>query len=237
MILAAGLGTRMRPLTNTRPKPLIEIAGRSLIDRAVDCSRTAGIEVVVVNVHYLADRIESWAKGVTSPQIVLSDERSELLDTGGGVAKALGMLGDEPFFVFNSDSFWVDGPVPALERMRAAWDANQMDCLLLLSEAARSVGFDGPGDFFMDERGQLTRNIEKRDAGLVNSGCYLVAPHLFDAAPAGAFSMNVLWNRAIEEGRLCGLVHDGLWLHVGTPAAIKDAEDTLCARSAHIGSI
>ncbi|MGI9463696.1 MAG: nucleotidyltransferase family protein [Aestuariivirgaceae bacterium] len=227
MILAAGLGSRMRPLTDTRPKPLIEVAGRSLIDRAVDTSRAAGVGVVVVNMHYLADQIEAWAQGLSKPRIILSDERAALLDTGGGVVKALGALGDAPFFVFNSDSFWVDGPVPALQRMREAWDADRMDCLLLLSKPAHSIGFDGPGDFFMDDEGRLTRNTEKRDAGFIYSGCYLVSPRLFEEAPAGAFSMNVLWNKALEIGRLRGLVHDGLWLHVGTPTAIKDAEVAL----------
>ncbi len=227
MILAAGLGTRMRPLTNTRPKPLLEADGRSLIDRALDCIRAAGVERVVVNVHYLADQIEAWAGNQTSPEIILSNERDQLLGTGGGVARVLGELGDAPFFVFNSDSFWTDGPVPALDRMRAAWDADKMDCLLLLSDHAHSVGFDGPGDFIANDEGRLQRRPAGGEADFIYCGCYLVSPRLFNSPPPGAFSMNVLWDAALDGGRLFGLVHDGLWLHVGTPAAIKQAEAAL----------
>lgn len=230
MILAAGLGTRMRPLTDSRPKPLIEVGGRSLIDRALDCMRAAGVELVVVNMHYLAEQIQDWARDQASPQVHLSDERVQLLDTGGGVAKALPVLGDAPFYVFNSDSFWTDGSVPALERMRQAWDPDQMDCLLLLSDPACSVGFDGPGDFVMDDTGRLTRNSQRHDAAFVYSGCYLVSPDLFTSAPPGAFSMNLLWDKALARDRLHGLLHDGLWLHVGTPEAIKEAEAALDGR-------
>lgn len=226
MILAAGLGTRMRPLTDKRPKPLIEVKGRSLIDRSMDRIREAGIEQVVVNKHYLADQIDAWAAKQSDPPVVVSDERAELLDTGGGVANVLALLGNEPFFVFNSDSFWVDGPVPALERMRAAWRGGQMDCMLLLSDPARSVGFDSSSDFSIDADGRLER-FSGESGGYIYCGCYLVSPQLFADAPGGAFSMNDLWNKALERGRLFGLVHDGLWLHVGTPEAIKDAEDAL----------
>ena len=226
MILAAGLGTRMRPLTDTRPKPLIEVSGRSLIDRTVDRIRDAGISRVVVNMHYLADQIETWAGRQSNPPVTLSDEREGLLDTGGGVTKALRALGQSPFFVFNSDSFWVDGPAPALQRMQKAWNDDEMDCMLLLSDPAHSVGFDAGPDFSRDEAGRLQRYGGGGD-GYIYCGCYLVSPRLFASAPDGAFSMNVLWNRALGEGRLFGLVHDGLWLHVGTPEAIKEAEDAL----------
>lgn len=226
MILAAGLGTRMRPLTDTCPKPLIEVNGRSLIDRIVDRIRDAGIERVVVNMHYLADQIEAWAKQQSDPPVVLSDERETLLDTGGGVTKALDALGDGPFFVFNSDSFWVDGTVPALIRMQAAWNDDDMDCMLLLSEPARSVGFDEGPNFSMDGAGRLER-FHGDDEGYIYCGCCLVSPRLFASAPDGAFSMNILWNKALAQGRLFGLVHDGLWLHVGTPEAIREAEDAL----------
>ncbi len=226
MILAAGFGTRMQPLTNSRPKPLIEVAGRSLIDRTLDRVRDARIDRVVVNMHYLADQIEAWAGRQSDPKVVLSDERREILDTGGGVAKALDALGDAPFFVFNSDSFWVDGNKPALERMRAGWDDDQMDCMLLLADPARSVGFDERPDFSLDHDGRLSRFSGEAD-GFIYCGCYLVSPRLFRSAPDGPFSMNVLWNKALAEGRLFGLVHDGLWLHVGTPEAIKEAEDAL----------
>ncbi len=227
MILAAGLGTRMRPLTDATPKPLIRVAGQSLIDRTVDCIRAAGIRRVIVNMHYLAGQIEGWASTQTDIQIVLSDERDQLLDTGGGVARALPYLGAAPFFVFNSDSFWIEGDVPALERLRGVWDETRMDCVLLLSNPERSVGFEGAGDFFVDQAGRLKRNTDKLAGAHVYCGCYLVSPRLFDEAPDCAFSMNVLWNKALAAGRLFGLVHDGLWLHVGTPDAIKLAEDAV----------
>lgn len=227
MILAAGFGKRMQPLTDVTPKPLIEVNGRALIDRALDSIRAGGVGTVVVNMHYLADQIEAWAGQQRDPAVIVSDERDEILDTGGGVARALGKLGDAPFFVFNSDSFWIDGPVPALERMREVWDPAKMDCLLLLSDPARSVGFDDPGNFVIDDSGRLQRTTSEEEASFIYCGCYLVTPQMFDGAPAGAFSMNLLWDRALAAGRLFGIVHDGPWLHVGTPAAIKDAEDAL----------
>ena len=226
MMLAAGLGTRMRPLTLTRPKPLIEVAGRSLLDRGVDALQRAGVSEVVVNKHYLADQIDGWAAARATPHIIVQDEEALILDTGGGVAKALPHLGPDPFFVLNSDSFWVDGPAPALQRMREAWNDATMDCLLLLARKNRSTGFDGPGDFDMDDTGRLTRRSGET-AEHVYAGAYLVHPRLFRDAPEGAFSMNELWNRALAEGRLHGLVHDGWWLHVGTPGAIALAEDKL----------
>ncbi len=226
MMLAAGLGTRMRPLTLTRPKPLIEVAGRSLLDRGVDALQRAGVSQVVVNKHYLADQIDGWAAARATPHIVVQDEEALILDTGGGVAKALPHLGPDPFFVLNSDSFWVDGPAPALQRMRDAWNDATMDCLLLLARKNHSTGFDGPGDFDMDDTGRLARRSGET-AEHVYAGAYLVHPRLFRDAPEGAFSMNELWNRALAEGRLHGLVHDGWWLHVGTPDAIALAEDKL----------
>lgn len=226
MMLAAGLGTRMQPLTLERPKPLIEVAGRSLIDRGMDALQRAGVELAVVNKHYLPDQIETWAKTRQHPRIVVQDESGLILDTGGGVAKALPELGKEPFFVLNSDSFWVDTGEPALERMRAKWNDRQMDCLLLLASKYRSTGFDGPGDFDMDPQGRLARRTGET-AELIYAGAYLVHPRLFAGAPEGPFSMNVLWNRAIAAGRLYGIEHEGWWLHVGTPDAIALAEDKL----------
>lgn len=226
MMLAAGLGTRMRPLTLTRPKPLIEVAGRSLLDRGVDALQASGVTEVVVNKHYLPDHIDRWAAQRPSPHIILQDESALILDTGGGVARALPQLGPEPFFVLNSDSFWIDGPVPALQRLRAAWDEGDMDCLLLLAAKDRSTGFDGPGDFDMDPHGRLTRRAGDT-AELVYAGAYLVHPRLFADVPDKPFSMNLLWTRAIGQGRLFGLSHDGWWLHVGTPDAIAEAEGKL----------
>jgi MurNAc alpha-1-phosphate uridylyltransferase len=227
MILAAGLGKRMYPLTLDRPKPLVEVAGKSLIDYAFDRLRSANITRAVVNVHYLAEQVESWAQSQTSPKIVISDERRHLLDTGGGIQKALGHLGSAPFFVLNSDSFWLDGPTPALERLRRAWDGTRMDSLLLLSPQASAVGYEGAGDFHMDASCRLTRRQPGETAPFIYAGCYLVAPSLFAGAPAGAFSMNVLWDAALAQGRLFGLVHDGLWIHVGTPESIAYAERTM----------
>ena len=161
MVLAAGLGTRMRPLTLDRPKPLIEIAGRTLLDRGVDALQCSGVTHIVVNKHYLPDQIESWAGTRQDMEITVQDETGLLLDTGGGVARALPQLGDEPFFVLNSDSFWIDGPTPALARMARLWDDRLMDCLLLLSGKARAIGFDGPGDFNMDANGRLSRRVAR----------------------------------------------------------------------------
>ena len=231
MVLAAGLGTRMRPLTLERPKPLIEVAGRSLLDRGVDMLQRSGVTHMVVNKHYLPDRIQTWAGTRCDLEIAVQDETEVLLDTGGGVAHALPHLGDEPFFVLNSDSFWVDGPTPALRRMAKLWDDGKMDCLLLLSGKSRSIGFDGPGDFEMATNGELSRR--KGDtAPLVYAGAYLVHPRLFAGAPDGAFSMNVLWNQAIANRRLFGMEHDDWWLHVGTPDAITAAEEKLTALGA-----
>lgn len=229
MVLAAGYGQRMRPLTLTRPKPLVEVAGKALIEHGFDRLRAAGIETAVVNVHYLPEQIEAWARRQAAPRIVISDERGEILDTGGGVARALPLLGAEPFFVINSDSFWVDDGTPALDRLRAAWDDREMDCLLLLAPLERTVGYDGAGDFVRDDAGRLLRRAAASGTPLAYIGGYLVSPRLFDGAPRGSFSMNLLWDRAIAAGRLFGVVHSGRWLHVGTPEAIGLAEAALGA--------
>lgn len=227
MVLAAGLGQRMRPITLTRPKPLVEVAGRTLIDYGFDRLRLAGVETAVVNVHYLADQIEAWAEQQTSPHIVISDERAGLLDTGGGVARALPLLGDAPFFVINSDSFWLDQGEPALDRLRAAWDDAAMDCLLLLCPLPQTVGYDGTGDFVREASGRLARKAGTAGEPLAYIGAYLASPRLLAGAPTGKFSMNLLWDRAIAAGRLFGVRHQGRWLHVGTPEAIPLAESAL----------
>jgi MurNAc alpha-1-phosphate uridylyltransferase len=227
MVLAAGLGTRMRPITDSRPKPLVEVKGRALIDYGFDRLREAGVTDAVVNVHYLPEQIEAWAARQTAPRILISDERRELLDTGGGIAKALPLLGRDPFFVLNSDSFWIDRGEPALARLVRAWDDAAMDCLLLLSPLGQAVGYEGRGDFTIGPGGQLTRKPRDAEDGLAYMGAYLVAPRLFAEAPQGKFSMNLLWDRAIAGGRLFGLAHRGLWLHVGTPEAIALAESRL----------
>jgi MurNAc alpha-1-phosphate uridylyltransferase len=230
MVLAAGYGQRMRPLTITRPKPLVEVSGKALIDYGFDHLRRAGVETAIVNVHYLAEQIEAWASRQPATRIVISDERAELLDTGGGVARALPLLGDDPFFVINSDSFWIDGQEPALDRLRAAWDDAKMDCLLLLCPLQQTVGYDGTGDFVRGPDGRLSRKSAGAGEPLAYIGGYLVSPRLLADAPEGKFSMNLLWDRAIAKGRLFGLSHLGRWLHVGTPEAIALAERDLRER-------
>jgi len=230
MILAAGLGQRMRPITDTLPKPLIEVAGRRLIDRAVDRLVEAGIARAIVNVHHLADRIAAWAGTRHDIAIEISDERGELLDTGGGIAKALAGLGSEPFFVLNSDGFWLEDGVPALTRLARAWDEARMDCLLLLGDPRQATGHAGKSDFLMDDEGKLKRAAGSAE-GLVYIGAFIVSPHIFTGLPSSKFSMNLLWDRAIAVGRLHGLCHAGAWLHVGTPEAIEEAERRLTSLS------
>ena len=225
MILAAGLGLRMRPLTDHLPKPLIKVAQKRLIDYGMDRLREAGVQRVVVNGHYLADQVSLWSKQQTSPEVVFSDERAEILDTGGGLAKALPLLGEHPFFVLNSDSFWIEGKVPALSRLRGTWNDATMDCLLLLCHIDRTIGYDGRGDFLLGRDGRLTR--QKGSGALAYIGGYLVHPRLFASVAVENFSMNVLWDKAISEGRLHGIAHSGKWLHVGTPTAIALAEAEL----------
>lgn len=224
MVLAAGLGKRMRPITATTPKPLVEVAGRSLIDHGFARLVAAGVEVAVVNVHYLADLVEVHVQKHARPRVVISDEREALLDTGGGIAKALPLLGPEPFYVYNSDSFWIEGIRANLDLLAERWDDESMDGLLLLAPTVGSVGYSGPGDFFMDHLGLLSRRTERKVAPFVYAGAAILHPRLFEGAPAGAFSLNLLFDRAIAAGRLWGQRMEGVWLHVGTPRAILDAE-------------
>jgi MurNAc alpha-1-phosphate uridylyltransferase len=229
MVLAAGLGERMRPLTDRLPKPLVAVAGKPLIDHVLDRLTAAGIERAVVNVHYLADLIERHLKGRTVPQVVISDERTKLLDTGGGVVKALGLLGREPFIHVNSDTIWIDGVKPNLERLAEAFDPGAMDALLLLAPVATSVGYSGRGDFTMAADGRLLRRPERDVAPFVYAGAALLRPELFKRAPEGVFSLNKLFDRAAGEGRLHGLRLEGVWMHVGTPGAIAQAEAAIQA--------
>lgn len=227
MLLAAGHGLRMRPLTLTRPKPLVEISGKPLIDYAMDRLRAAGITEVIINVHYLPEQIENWARQQMSPHIVISDERNDLLDTGGGIAHALEHFDGTPFFVLNSDSFWLEGAIPALGRLAEDWQDEKMDCLLLLCPLERTVGYAGKGDFLVNELGQVARRQKDDLNALAYAGAYAVHPRMFVDAPQRKFSMNELWNRAITNGKLYGLVHDGLWFHVGEPSSIPLAEAVL----------
>jgi len=227
MVLAAGLGLRMRPLTETLPKPLVALAGRSLLDRALDALAAAGVADAVVNTHYLPHLIAAHVAGRAAPRIALSPEDA-LLETGGGVKRALGLLGSGPFFVVNADIAWADGPRPALARLAAAWDDAAMDALLLVQPVARAPGYDGAGDFTLDEGGRLARR-NGPTAPFVFTGVQMLHPRLFAAAPEGAFSLNLLYDAARGNGRLFGLVHDAAWYHVGTPAALAEAERLIAA--------
>jgi MurNAc alpha-1-phosphate uridylyltransferase len=225
MVLAAGLGLRMRPITLATPKPLVEVAGRSMLDRALDHLTAAGVEEMVVNTHWLAGRIEAHLAG--RPGIALSHEE-DLLETGGGVAKALPLLGGDPFYVVNSDIIWTDGGHPALSRLREAWRDETMDALLLLVPVGRAVGYGGRGDFHLDEAtGIPRRRIDPEISPLLFSGVQILHPRLFEDCPAGKFSLNVLYDRALARGRLAALVHDGRWYHVGTPEALPEVSALL----------
>ncbi len=229
-VLAAGLGTRMRPVTDTRPKPLVEVAGKALLDHALDRAAEAGLSEAVVNVHWLPEQIEAHlARRTGAPRITVSDEREALLETGGGIRKALPLLGDAPFVVMNSDSFWLEGPVPNLSRLVAAWDPARMDALLLVAPTTTSLGYEGAGDFVMEADGRLERRGERRIAPFIYAGVAILTPGLFAGSPEGAFSLNRLFDRAIGAGRLFGMRLDGQWLHVGTPDAIRAAEDRVRA--------
>jgi MurNAc alpha-1-phosphate uridylyltransferase len=232
MVLAAGLGTRMRSFNGRIPKPLVAVGGKALIDYALDRLAEEGVERAVVNVHHLADQIERHLAHRQRPKIVISDERGELLGTGGGVVKALPELGDGPFFHVNSDTIWIDGVQPNLRRLAAGFDPVRMDALLLLATTAASIGYSGRGDFLMAPDGRLTRRGEREVAPFVYAGAAILTPAFFADAPAGAFSMSPLFDRATEAGRLCGLRLEGLWMHVGTPEAIKAAEAAILASAA-----
>jgi MurNAc alpha-1-phosphate uridylyltransferase len=232
MVLAAGLGTRMRPLTDSRPKPLVEVAGKALIDHVLDKLAAASVGTAVVNVHYFADQIEQHLTARGAPRIVISDERPRLLGTGGGVVNALARLGGAPFFHINSDTLWLDGVRTNLRRLAEAFDPAQMDALLLLAPSANSIGYAGRGDYVMDAEGALRRRAEHEIAPFVYAGVALLSPALFIGAPQGDFSLTTLFDRAGAAGRLKGLRLDGLWMHVGTPEAVTEAEAAILAGAA-----
>ena len=227
MILSAGLGLRMRPLTDTRPKPLIEVAGKALLTYNLECLTRADIHQIVVNIHHLGAQIHDFLNAKNYAHVKISDETERLLDSGGGIKKALPLLGPDPFFIMNADSFFIDGPRSNLQRLADAFDPLQMDAMLLLAGGLQMTGYDGLGDFFMDAQGGLTRRVERVIAPFVYTGVGLIKPSLFNDTPQGPFSLNLLFNRAIEKGRLFGLRLDGEWLHVGTPDAIAEAETQL----------
>ena len=221
MVLAAGLGMRMRPITLTVPKPLIAVGGQPMLDHVLDRLARAGVEEAVVNTHWLAGKIDAHlaARKAPAPRITCSHEE-EVLETGGGIRQALPLLGDAPFFTINADIVWLDGPVPALKRLAQAWDPAKMDCLLLVTSTATAIGYDGRGDFHMDPDGLLSSRMEGEVSPFVMAGVAIMKPELFHNRPAGAFSQSVIWREAEEAGRLYGLRHDGNWYHVGTPDAV-----------------
>ena len=227
MVLAAGLGTRMKGLIADKPKALVEVLGKPLIDYAIEKFALAGIKKLVVNVHHQANALEAHLKKRRGVEIVISDERAKLLETGGGIKKALPLLGPSPFFAHNSDSLWVEGYASTLERMAARFDEREMDALLLLAPFNRAVGYEGAGDFDMAADGTLKRRAEQRVAAFAFTGLQLLQPRAFAGAPEGAFSMNAVWDRAAEAGKLYGIRLDGTWLHVGTPEGLREAEAAL----------
>jgi MurNAc alpha-1-phosphate uridylyltransferase len=229
IVLAAGLGTRMRPYNGHIPKPLVEIGGKSLIDYSLDRLADAGVERAVVNVHHLADALERHLAPRQRPQIVISDERGALLGTGGGIAKALPQLGDGPFFLVNSDTVWLDGVKPNFMRLAEAFDPAAMDALLLLAPTTSSIGYTGRGDFAMLPDGRLRRRREHEVVPFVYAGAAILSPVLFANVPAGAFPLTLLFDRAVANGRLFGLRLEGVWMHVGTPEAVAAAEAALAS--------
>jgi MurNAc alpha-1-phosphate uridylyltransferase len=234
MVLAAGLGTRMRPLTEHRPKALVPVAGRPLIDHVLDRLRDAGVERAVVNVHHMADQMEAHLAGRRDLEVSISDERAALLDSGGGIKHAMPLLGREPIIVANIDSLWIEGRRPALEALKAAWDPAAMGILYLLARRGQGIGFEGPQGFFMDEAGRLTHSVSPDVVTpYANIGFGILNPRVLDDAPAGAFSIVPIWHRLQAEGRLHGVAMDGFWMHVGDPAAREAAE----ARIAEEGAV
>jgi MurNAc alpha-1-phosphate uridylyltransferase len=228
MIMAAGLGKRMRPLTATRPKPLIEVNGKPLLDHVLEKLRLAGVKKVVVNVHYLADALEAHLQSREHGlDVVISDERDLLMETGGGLVRAAPLIDSDPFLALNSDNLWIDGPADTLRLLASHWDDSKMDALLLLVPQARAINHKGMGDFHMDRAGRIRRRAKSHVAPFVFTGIQIASKRLLRDAPPGPFSTNILWDRAIEEGRCFGAVHQGLWFDVGTPQSIQLTETAL----------
>lgn len=227
MVLAAGIGKRMRPLTATRPKPLVRVNGRALIDHSLDKLVEAGVSRAVVNVHYLPGQIEAHLAQRSAPEIAVSDEREALLETGGGMVKALPLIDADPFFCLNSDNVWLDGPQNVFAALSEAWNPAEMDALLLLVNHARAFNYNGRGDFHLDPMGRITRRKPGRVAPFIYTGIQIVSQRLLREAPAGSFSTGVLWDRAIAEGRLYGISHYGQWFEVGAPEMIAPTEAAL----------
>jgi len=227
MVMAAGLGTRMRPLTNNRPKPLVVVHGKALIDHAIDRLVAAGVTMIVVNVHYHADQLKAHLAKRKDVEIRISDESDQLMDSGGGIARAMHHFEGEPFFTHNSDSVWVEGTGHALDKLKARWNPQAMDALMLLAPTVTSLCYEGRGDFNMSADGRLSRVGEQKVAPFVWTGVQIVHPRLFEGQRSAKFSINPLWDRAIAKGRLLGLRLEGVWMHIDRPDAVREAEDFL----------
>jgi MurNAc alpha-1-phosphate uridylyltransferase len=228
MVLSAGLGKRMAPAANGLPKPLVMLHGKALIDHALDRLAAAGVARAIVNVHYKADLIEAHLQKRQAPTIEISDERAALLDTGGGVKKALPRLGPGPFLIHNADSVWIEGVGSNLARLAGAWDDARMDCLMLLAVASASHGYQGRGDFALESDGRIRRRkVEQELVPFAFTGVSVAHPRLFDGSPDGAFSLNLVWSRAIAAGRAYGMRMEGVWMHVGSPDALAESERCL----------
>lgn len=232
MVLAAGLGVRMRPITDTLPKPLVSVSGQPLIDHVFDRAAAAGLRRLVVNVHHLPDQVEARVAARSDIATVISDERDALLETGGGLKRALPLIGSDPFFVFNSDCLWIDGASALIPAMMKGWNPVRMDMLLALAPTVASVGYHGQGDFELASDGRLARRSEKRVAPFVYMGVALMKKQVFEDTPEGPFSLNLIFDRLLEAGTLCGIRLDGLWMHVGTPDAIAEAEGAIAESAA-----
>ena len=227
MIMAAGFGTRMRPLTNTIPKPLVKVQGRALIDHVMDRLVAAGVKTIVVNIHYMGDQIKAHVEKRKDVEIIISDETDTILDSGGGIFKALPHFKGEPFYHANADTVWVEGASHALDRLKAAWNPDEMDALMLLASTVTTVCYDGRGDFMMDADGRLSRVPEGRISPFVWMSMEILHPRLFDGMQPGKFSINPLWDKAIAKGRLFGQRLDGVWMHIDRPEAVKQSEEYL----------
>ena len=224
MVLAAGLGLRMRPLTLELPKPLVKVAGKTLLDWTLDAAAASGVAKAVINVHYMADKIITHTAHRLRPAVLISDETDQLLDTGGGIVKALPFLGDAPFFVFNGDGILTNGATPMLRRLAEAWDSDQLDVVMLVHPRETAQGFDGPGDFFLSGDGSLHRRGGAAAAPFVYAGAYIMHPRILKDEKPEPFSMNRIWDQAIAADRMSAVIHDGAWFHVGTPEAVNHTE-------------
>jgi N-acetyl-alpha-D-muramate 1-phosphate uridylyltransferase len=232
MVLAAGLGKRMRPITSTIPKPLVEVRGKALIDYGLDALARAGVSRVVVNLHYLADQLRAHLRRRTDMEIVLSDETDRLLDSGGGIVKALPHLGEEPFYLLNADTFWIEGWRDNLDLLADLFDPAAMDISLLIADMRQATGYEGRGDFVMDVEGRLARVPERDLSPFIYAGAAILKPEIFAGLSPEPFSLNRSFDRAIEVGRFFGVRMDGIWITVGTPPAIAEAEAALAASAA-----